>query len=49
MALPYHFLDFSMKGYAVTNQEDFDKKDEELNRENQVLESKDISELIANI
>lgn len=40
---PYHFLDFSMgKGYAVTNEEDFDKTDEDLNRENQVLESKDI-------
>jgi len=37
---PYHFLDFSNgEGYAITNEEDFDKKDEELTRQNQVLES----------
>jgi len=31
---PYHFLDFSNgKGYAVTNEEDFDKTDDELDRE----------------
>ena len=33
---PYHFLDFSNgAGYAITNEEDFKKKDEELTRENQ--------------
>lgn len=33
---PYHFLDFSLgEGEAVTNEEDFDKKDEELDREHQ--------------
>jgi predicted ATPase len=33
---PYHFLDFSNgNGYAVTNEEDFDKQDEELEREQQ--------------
>lgn len=31
---PYHFLDFSDgAGYAVTNEEDFDKQEEELDRE----------------
>lgn len=40
---PYHFLDFSKgEGYAITNEEDFDKKDEELERENQKLGSPDI-------
>jgi len=40
---PYHFLDFQEgKGYAITNEEDFDKKDEELNRESQELDSPDI-------
>jgi predicted ATPase len=40
---PYHFLDFSRgSGYAITNEEAFDKKDEELNRENQTLGSPDI-------
>jgi len=40
---PYHFLDFSRgEGYAITNEEDFDKKDEELDRENQKLGSSDI-------
>jgi predicted ATPase len=40
---PYHFLDFSKGiGYAITNEEAFDKKDEELNRENQALGSPDI-------
>ena len=39
---PYHFLDFTEgKGYAVTNEEDFSKIDEELTRESQTLESKD--------
>ena len=40
---PYHFLDFSKgEGYAITNEEDFDKKDEELTREYQKLRSPDI-------
>jgi len=40
---PYHFLDFALgTGYAVTNEEDFSKKDEELTRETQTLESKDV-------
>ena len=35
---PYHFLDFSDgKGYAVVNEEDFDKADEELDRDTQKL------------
>lgn len=33
---PYHFLDFSAgEGYAITNEEDFNKADEELARETQ--------------
>lgn len=33
---PYHFLDFSNgEGYAITNEEEFKKSDEELERENQ--------------
>jgi len=33
---PYHFLNFSKgEGYAITNEEDFNKADEELDRENQ--------------
>lgn len=40
---PYHFLDFSRgTGYAITNEEDFDKPDEELDREEQKLGSPDI-------
>ncbi|AFY72022.1 SMC domain protein (plasmid) [Thalassoporum mexicanum PCC 7367] len=40
---PYHFLDFQKgKGYAITNEEDFEKTDEELEREEQQLESQDI-------
>ncbi|MDR2937547.1 MAG: AAA family ATPase [Prevotellaceae bacterium] len=40
---PYHFLDFSRgNGYAITNEEDFDKKDEELGRETQKLGAPDI-------
>ena len=36
---PYHFLDFKKgKGYAVTNEEDFEKADEELKREEQAIE-----------
>jgi predicted ATPase len=40
---PFHFLDFKNgSGMAVTNEEDFDKTDEDLNKEEQTLESKDI-------
>jgi len=40
---PYHFLDFSKGvGYAINNEEDFDKPDEELTREGQRLGSSDI-------
>jgi predicted ATPase len=40
---PYHFLDFKNgEGYAVTNEEDFSKQDEELDREVQKLDSPDI-------
>ncbi len=40
---PYHFLDFSRgKGYAITNEEDYSRPDEELNRETQELDSPDI-------
>ena len=35
---PYHFLDFSKgRGYAITNEEDFDKPDEKLEREEQSI------------
>ena len=35
---PFHFLDFSKgKGYAVTNEEDFEKEEEDLNREEQTI------------
>ena len=35
---PFHFLDFSKgSGYAITNEEDFDKLDEELTREEQSI------------
>lgn len=35
---PFHFLDFSQgRGYAITNEEDFDKPDEELEREEQSI------------
>lgn len=40
---PYHFLNFSRgSGYAISNEEDFDKPDEELDREEQKLGSPDI-------
>ena len=40
---PYHFLDFSRgRGYAITNEEDFDKQDEKLNREEHDLGAEDI-------
>lgn len=40
---PYHFLDFQKgKGYAITNEENFDQTEENLEREEQQLESPDI-------
>jgi predicted ATPase len=37
---PYHFLDFSNgEGYAITNEEDFQKADEDLKRESQKVSS----------
>ena len=40
---PYHFLDFEQgTGYAITNEEDFNKPDEQLTRENQTLDAPDI-------
>ena len=40
---PYHFLDFHHgEGYAITNEEDFSKTDEDLNRESQKLDSPDV-------
>lgn len=40
---PYHFLDFKYgKGYAITNEEEFNKPDEELSREDQTLDSPDV-------
>jgi len=40
---PFHFLDFSNgEGYAITNEEDFSKPDEELELEKQKLDSPDI-------
>ena len=40
---PFHFLDFSNgKGFAITNEEDFSKTDEELHREEQDLDATDI-------
>lgn len=40
---PFHFLNFSLgKGYAIINEDDFSKKDEELTREDQELDSPDI-------
>ena len=40
---PFHFLDYSKgQGFAITNEEDFDKEEEELERENQELNSSDI-------
>ena len=40
---PFHFLDFSRgKGYAILNEEDFNKPDSELDREEQTLDSPDI-------
>ncbi|MEY2832213.1 MAG: hypothetical protein RLZZ574_1471 [Cyanobacteriota bacterium] len=40
---PYHFLDFKNgKGYAITNEENFEQTDQELDREEQQLEAQDI-------
>lgn len=40
---PFRFLDFSAgRGYAITNEEDFSKPDEELAREEQELDAADI-------
>ena len=40
---PYHFINFANgSGYAISNEEDFSKPDEELDRENQNLGSPDI-------
>lgn len=40
---PYHFLDFKLgKGYAITNEEEFERTEEELDREEQQLESNNI-------
>lgn len=40
---PYHFLDFKRgEGYAIVNEEDYDKADEDLDREHQKLGSPDI-------
>lgn len=40
---PFHFLDFSCgEGSAVSNEEDFDKETEELERESQKLDSPDV-------
>ena len=39
---PYHFLDFAKgQGFAISNEEDFSKKKEELTREYQTLDSAD--------
>ena len=40
---PFHFLDFSKgQGYAISNEEDFDKPDEELTKDSQTLDSPDV-------
>lgn len=40
---PFHFLDFQNgKGYAIINEENFEQTDEELEREEQQLQSRDI-------
>lgn len=40
---PFRFLDFSYgKGYAITNEEDFSRSDEDLYREDQELDAPDI-------
>ncbi len=40
---PFHFLDFNKgRGYAISNEEDFDKPDEALTKDEQTLESSNI-------
>ena len=40
---PFHFLDFSEgQGYAISNEEDFDKSDEALTKDFQTLDSPDV-------
>ena len=40
---PFHFLDFALgEGYAITNEEDFSKPDEDLTRDVQTLDAPDI-------
>lgn len=40
---PYQFLRFKRgQGFTITNEEEFDKQDEQLTRENQILEAADI-------
>lgn len=40
---PFHFLDFKEgKGYAITNEEEFNMPDEDLEREEQTLDSQDV-------
>lgn len=40
---PFHYLNFANgEGFAVTNEEDFNKTDEELTKEHQKLDSRDI-------
>ena len=40
---PYHFLDFHHgEGFSITNEEDFSKTEEDLNREYQKLDSSDV-------
>lgn len=40
---PFHFLDFrDGQGFAITNEDEFNKPDEELNREYQTLDSPDV-------
>ena len=40
---PFHFLDFrNGQGYAISNEEDFDKPDEELAKDSQALDSSNL-------
>ena len=40
---PFHFLDFrNGKGYVISNEEDFNKQDEELTKDDQVLDSRNM-------
>ena len=40
---PFHFLDYQRgQGFAITNEEDFDKEEEKLEKDKQVLNSADI-------